>query len=113
KLTGNPIRVERLGRLQLWLNGGDIEDLRKHAAAQQEAGIRAEVLDPAAVKALEPKLVGEVIGAVLFPDHGRLDAAAVTASAADAARKRGASIREGEEVMTLLVEGDRVCGVRL
>jgi len=113
EITGNTILVERLGRLQVWLNGGDIEDLRKHAAAQQEAGIRAEVLDPAAVNALEPKLIGEVIGAVLFPDHCRLDAAAMTASAADAARKLGATIREDQEVFSLLTEGDRVSGVQL
>jgi glycine oxidase len=113
EITGTRVRLERLGRLQVWLNGSAPEDLRKHAAAQQDAGIRAEVLDAAAVQALEPKLVADVTGAILFPDHGRLDAAAMTAGAADAARKLGATIREDQEVLSLLTEGERVCGVQL
>ena len=47
--------------------------------------------------ALEPRLIGKLVGAILFPDHARLDSAAMTANAAAAARRLGASIREGEE----------------
>jgi len=113
EITGTTVPLEVLGRLQVWLNGEAPEDLRNHAAIQREAGIRAEVLDPAGVRALEPKLVGELVGAILFPDHARLDSAAMTASAADAARKLGATIREGREVTSLIVERGRVCGVQL
>jgi glycine oxidase len=113
EITGTTVPLERLGRLQLWVNGSAPDDLHKHAGAQREAGIRAEVLDAAAVQALEPKLVAELAGAILFPDHARLDAAAMTTSAADAARKLGATIREDQEVLSLLTDGDRVCGVQL
>jgi len=113
EITGTAVLLEKLGRLQVWLNGETPEHLRQHAAIQFEAGIRAEVLDPAAVRALEPKLVGDLVGAILFPDHARLDSAAMTANAADAARKLGATIVEGQQVTSVIVEAGRVCGVRL
>lgn len=113
EITGTTVPLKRLGRLQLWLNGEAPENLRAHAAIQREADIRAEVLDPGAVRALEPKLVGELVGAILFPDHACLDSAAMTASAAHSARRLGANIREGQAVTSVIVERGRVCGVRL
>jgi sarcosine oxidase subunit beta len=86
--------------------------LRANVAAQQAAGIRTEVLDPAGVRALVPDLVvadDEI--AAYEPLSGYADPTATAAGFLAAARAAGARYLAGAEVAAVRTAGDRVIGV--
>lgn len=89
------------------------------AGAAHEASIIAgqgyhpQTLDGDALRGAEPSLGPSVLGGVFYPEAATLDPYRFTAGLADAARRRGVEIREGEEVAEVLVEGGRTRGVRL
>src|SRR5690242_9955670 len=79
---------------------------------QRALGVKAEVLEPADVRRIEPRIDTTGLGAILHePESGYGDPAAVTAGYAAAARRLGATIEQGTEVTRILMENDRVTGV--
>jgi glycine/D-amino acid oxidase-like deaminating enzyme len=88
--------------------------LEQALATQRRLGVRAEVLDPEAVRRIEPRVAIAEGAAVLWePDSGYGDPVGVAAGFAEAARRRGVTIEQGAEVTAVLTRGDRVRGVRL
>lgn len=81
-------------------------------ARQRPLGVRAEVLSPADVARVEPRIDPAGLGAVLWePDSGYGDPTSVTLGFADAARRRGVTIEQGVGVTAIQQRGDRVTGV--
>ena len=79
---------------------------------QRAVGVRAEVLEPRDLARVEPRIDPENLGAVLYePDSGYGDPTAVTNGYADAARRQGARIEQGVEVVAIRRSEDRVTGV--
>lgn len=79
---------------------------------QRPLGVRAQVLEPKELSRIEPRIDPTGLGAVLYePESGYGDPSAVTAGYAEAARRRGAAIEQGSEVIEILKAGDRVSGV--
>ena len=79
---------------------------------QRAVGVRAEVLDPADLTRLEPRIDPASVGAVVYePDSGYGDPTAVTNGYADAARRLGVRIEQGIEVVGIRTTSDRVVGV--
>jgi glycine/D-amino acid oxidase-like deaminating enzyme len=86
--------------------------LERTLALQRGIGIRAEILEPDDVGRIEPRIDPSGLGAVLWePGSGYGDPAAVTAGFAAAARRRGAVIEQGVEVVAVRRQGARVVGV--
>lgn len=86
--------------------------LERTLALQATAGVRAEIVAPADVARIEPRIDVSGLGAVLWePESGYVDPSAVTTSCADAARRRGVRIEQAAEVVGIEVRGDRVSGV--
>ena len=86
--------------------------LERTLALQREIGIQAEILEPAELSRIEPRVDGSGLGAVLWePGSGYGDPSAVTAGFAAAARRRGATIEQGVEVVAVRHENGRVVGV--
>ena len=86
--------------------------LERTLALQRGIGIEAEIVDPADLGRIEPRIDPSGLGAVLWePGSGYGDPSAVTAGFADAARRRGVLIEQGVEVVTIRREVDRVVGV--
>jgi glycine/D-amino acid oxidase-like deaminating enzyme len=82
-------------------------------AVQRALGVRAELLDPEAVGRVEPRIDASPLAAVLHePESGYADPSAVTAAYAAAARRRGATIEQGAEVVGVERDGAGVSGVR-
>ena len=80
---------------------------------QRALGIRAEVLEPGEVARVEPRIDPAGLGAVLYePESGYGDPTSVTLGFAAAARRRGALIEQGVEVVAIHQAGGRVTGVR-
>jgi sarcosine oxidase, subunit beta len=104
---------ERTGLLHLFerepdgLDGG-WASAPARAWAQGQRGILTQVLDRAAVHALEPAVCDAVSGALYCPHDGIADHTATTRGLAAAAARLGAEIREGTAVAALERVGERV-----
>ncbi len=86
--------------------------LEQTLALQRDVGIKAEIVEPADLARIEPRIDPAGLGAVLWePGSGYGDPAAVTAGFAAAARARGALIEQGVEVVAIRHEAGRVVGV--
>jgi sarcosine oxidase subunit beta len=86
--------------------------LERTLALQKGIGIQAEIVDPADLGRIEPRIDPSGLGAVLWePGSGYGDPSAVTAGFAAAARQRGAVIEQGVEIIAIRRRGDRVAGV--
>jgi len=89
----------------------DAAMVRDEAAAAGHAGIRAEHLDAAGLKELEPEVTTDVSEAWLFHEGRRVDPGALTVALAELARRAGASIRHHLPGRRLLSRGESVTGV--
>jgi glycine/D-amino acid oxidase-like deaminating enzyme len=86
--------------------------LERTLSLQRQIGVRAEIVEPGDLARIEPRIDPSGLGAVLWePGSGYGDPSAVTAGYADAARKRGAVIEQGVEVVAIRQAGGRVVGV--
>jgi len=86
--------------------------LEKALALQRSLGVRAEILEPSELGRVEPSIDASALGAVLYePGSGYGDPSAVTAGYAEAARKRGVTIEQGQEVTAIRQSSGRVTGV--
>lgn len=79
--------------------------------ACRRSGIDAEVIDPALARRMEPSVNPELIGAVRVPD-GSIDPFRLTLANIVDAKLHGAIILTYSEVTGLLMEGNRVVGVK-
>ena len=86
--------------------------LERTLALQREIGIEAEILEPAELGRIEPRIDPSGLGAVLWePGSGYGDPSAVTAGFAAAARRGGVTIEQGVEVVAIRQARGRVVGV--
>lgn len=86
--------------------------LEQTLALQRSAGVRAEILEPGDVRTVEPRIDPSGLGAVLHePESGYGDPTAVTHAYAAAARRLGAAIAQGVEVLAIHQAAGRVTGV--
>ncbi|MEQ3553372.1 FAD-binding oxidoreductase [Pseudonocardia nematodicida] len=83
-----------------------------HAGVQSALGIPTEAVGRDRVFELEPAVSPDVRGALYCPLDGTADHAATTRAFAEAAEKRGATLREDQEVVAVERDGDRAVAVR-
>jgi sarcosine oxidase subunit beta len=113
---GAPTGYHRTGSLRLvekeavGTHGGRVS-LEAHAWSQTQAGIPAAVLDRGGLLELEPDVAGAVTHALHCPHDGVAGHAQTTRAYADAARRLGAHIHEGEAVTGLAWSGRDVSSV--
>lgn len=104
--------VEETNGLFLSLPEDDINFQSKFVEACALAGIQADIIDPKEALLLEPSANPSIIGAVKVPD-GSVDPFRLTASNMIDAKNHGAEILTYHEVVGLLVDQDRVVGVKV
>lgn len=104
--------VEQTDGLFITLPEDDLAYQAQFVESCQAAGIKAEILDPAEARLLEPSVNPDIIGAVRVPDASVDPFRLTTANALDAII-HGAEIRTYTEVTGFIREGDRIVGVRL
>jgi sarcosine oxidase subunit beta len=86
--------------------------LERTLALQRDIGIRAEILAPSDLGRVEARIAPAGLGAVLWePDSGYGDPTAVTAGFAASARRQGAVIEQGAEVVAIRHRAGRIVGV--
>jgi len=104
--------LNRCGLMLIAPEGERAEAMRATLAVQRGAGIDAREIGFAEARAIHPLLTfgaGEVIG--WEPSAGYADAYLTLSAYVRAARKAGATLREGVSVTGLLRDGARVTGV--
>jgi D-amino-acid dehydrogenase len=89
---------ERLGTLNVYATP---EGLEGGAREGERSGLHFSVLDAAQTRELEPSLAGPVVGAVHYPDEGRVDPERFVEAVGRAAGDAGVEIRTGTEVRSL------------
>ena len=90
ELPGNDFGLVKRGLLMLCKTPHSLDEEVKMAARARDLGIPAEVLDPAAVAALEPDVRMAVAGAILFPQDCHLSPARFMAGLERALARLGA-----------------------
>ena len=97
--------------LEVCIGGKAMAKARDDAALMRARGYQPEVVDGGQAREVEPALGPRVAGGVLFPETRILDPYLFLLGLAEAARRRGVSIREGTTVRRLTVAGGAVRGV--
>lgn len=103
--------VEETDGLFISLPEDGLEYQSVFVEACRKAGIRADIIDPAEARRLEPSVNPALVGAVRVPD-GAVDPFRLTSSNILDAKAHGAEIRTYTEVRELLRAQDRIVGVR-
>ncbi len=112
--TGHPADFRQLGYLFILTLPQHVEDFRHNMEMWRELGLtEARWVDPAEAARMVPVLnVDDVLGCTFCPSDGIASPADVTSGYASAARRHGARLKEGVEVVGIDVAGGRVQGVR-
>ena len=112
--TGHPADFRQLGYLFVLTLPQQVEDFRQNMEMWHRAGLtEARWIDPAEAARMVPVLnVDDVLGCTFCPTDGIASPADVTSGYASAARRRGARLNEGVDVLGIDVAQGRVQGVR-
>jgi sarcosine oxidase subunit beta len=112
--TGQAADFRQIGYLFVLTLPQHVEDFRHNMEMWHRAGLtEARWVDATEASRMVPVLnVDDVLGCTFCPTDGIASPADVTVGYAAAARRHGARLREGVEVIGVDVAGDRVRGVR-
>jgi sarcosine oxidase subunit beta len=108
---GGPPVFTRTG-LAIIVNDRDRAGLEANLAMQRELGIDVRLVSPEELADIDPNArLADDEAAAFEAEAGYVEAVQVVASFADAARREGADLRLGVEVLSVLTEGGKVAGV--
>src|SRR3979409_2354683 len=111
---GHPADFRQIGYLFVFTQPQQVEDFRHNMEMWHRVGLtEARWVDAAEAARMVPVLnVDDVLGCTFCPTDGIASPADVTSGYAAAARRRGARLQEGVEVLGIAVALGRVQGVR-
>jgi sarcosine oxidase subunit beta len=109
---GGETEYRQRGNVRLARTPAEIEVIRTLVADQRALGLNLTFLpDNKSVREVAPALSEQVLAASLCPTDGHANPALTTETFAAAARRHGATIREGVSVTRVVAEAGRVTGV--
>jgi D-amino-acid dehydrogenase len=103
---------ERRGSLNVYGSPDAFAGARKEAEEARREGLRAQVLERAQARELEPALAGDPAGAVYYPDDGHCDPHRFVHAVGAAAAEAGATILTRVEVLGFRRRNGRIEGVQ-
>ncbi|MCH7698280.1 MAG: glycine oxidase ThiO [Chloroflexi bacterium] len=112
EVPGIDVEFQLNGVLRVAFNDGEMADLRKGLAYQDETGLELIELDAATIREVEPRLSPEVVGGLLCPDEGQVSNQLFTLALSRAAKQRGARFYERSPVTGFRRSRGRVTTVR-
>ncbi|WP_163510004.1 NAD(P)/FAD-dependent oxidoreductase [Fodinicola acaciae] len=104
------LEFERKGGLVV--STTEAQPLLDFAATQREAGIDARPVSVTEALELEPELNPAIVAAVHYPEDAQVQPAIATEALLASARRRGARILAGTEVVGPVLAGEDLAGVR-
>jgi len=111
--SGIDPEFESSGLLRLALSDEDERALRARSSAFSESGADVEWLDASSARLFQPGLAAALRGANWSPQEAHVRSPLLTRAYAGAAQSLGARVVAGAAVTSLVLEGDRVLGVRV
>lgn len=109
---GQEIDLHRVGYLFLLSTPEQVAAFEHDVKLQNELGISSRMIDPGEARRLSPLIDTDgVLAAAFSPDDGHCTPESVVLGYATAARRLGAVLRTGADVLDLKREGDRVSAV--
>lgn len=99
------VEFETCGTLWVAADEEELAAVHRKAAFYAARGVRAEVLDPAALAAAEPNLRPGLAGGLLIPDDAVIYAPCAARWLIEQAHTRGASVRVGGPAIEVLPDG--------
>lgn len=112
-LTGIDIAYRESGILEAASTEAELAHLRERVANDVAAGLRAELVDAAGARALEPQLTPEIAGAAWFPEEAQIDPPQLLRALVAAVARAGITVKSGTTVSSLKIERDVCRGVVL
>jgi sarcosine oxidase subunit beta len=110
---GQQIDLHRNGYMFLLTRPDDVADFEAAVALQNDLGVPTRLLDAAGAAALAPGVrTDDVLAATFHPGDGYCAPEAVVLGYAAGARRHGATVRTGVEVVALDARGDGTTTVR-
>ena len=106
--TRGPLHYDRTGTVETAADAETAAALRARARHLDEAGVRAEFLDAAAVREAEPRLAPETAGGLVVHTHGFVNAVELTLALWEAAAARGVRVFRPCQVRALSAAGPDV-----
>lgn len=112
ELSGIDIELVMQGMLKVACSLEQAEQFQAITEQQRQAGEAAQWLSTAAARCIEPLLSEHIYGAMHLPDEGQVLAPNLNRALIQAAIRLGAAVSEYTEVHSLIVEQERVLGVK-
>jgi len=109
---GPPLDYKVLGQIDPFFDEADRPFREERVRGLVEAGSPVELLSPAELRAVEPELTGDIAGGMWCATDGHVTPICAVWALADGARRHGAELRCGVRAEALVVDGERVVGVR-
>jgi glycine oxidase len=103
----------RHGALHIALDRDEASELRRVHDLQRSLGLGAEWLPPRRCRELEPGLTPSFNGGVHAPGEAAIDPRRMTAALLAALAREGVEVRGGADVVTPILDGERLEGVRM
>lgn len=111
RTAGMNTGYRRDGALEVFFGEGAEKNLRHWLASVRAAGFQPQPLTAAELRAMEPALAMDAMAGAFLADEGSVDNRLLAQAAAEAARREGAELRAGEEVLRLTMTAERTTGV--
>ena len=112
--SGAAVPYRRTGTIDVAIDESEMDTLRATADVLARRGVPARMIDRAGVCAEEPRVAGDVVGALVIDAHGFVAAGDLTRAVSVAARRQGAQLIEQSRVRRIvrartevIVETDR------
>ena len=113
KRPGYEIDLHRPGYLFALTNSSDVAQFEKSTSIHHKFGIRSEMLTPTEAKKISPILnIDDVIACSFTPDDGHCTPESVVMGYAAGAKRHGAVISTGTEVLGIDIDEDEIRSVR-
>lgn len=106
--SGRRIEYARTGTLEVALDDGDAARLQASRDALAQSGIAHTWLSPPDLRAAEPSVATEALGALLIEPHGFVGVGSLIAALVESARLSGASFEAPVEAVEVDPQSDRV-----
>ncbi|WP_181772954.1 NAD(P)/FAD-dependent oxidoreductase [Amycolatopsis pittospori] len=110
---GTEIDFRRDGYLYLITDPADLPEFERCVSLQNSYGVRSRLVEPAEARRFSPLIDSEgVVAALWSPDDAKATPDSAVQGYARAARRHGAVLRTGVEVVGIERDGDEITGVR-
>lgn len=109
---GDPFEYHHCGQLRFIMREADVAVAQRWIASERAFGLPPELLEPEAVRKIEPLLTGPIVAASWSPGDATVNPFLAVRALLGDGRRHGLTAFHSVPVLGLLEDGDAVVGVR-